>query len=131
VLIGWYRFSDLDGLPVVHGAAALLVPIGFTLVAAVFFFVQILTDQLRRAHPSQAPAPAGSGLADVVRSLVVAPTDYGLLCLVFVTLGWTDVFAVLYGLLLLGTTLFVLAALPKWYREVARFRPAPKPEAAA
>jgi hypothetical protein len=131
VLIGWYRFADLDGLPVVSGDAALLVPLGFTLVAAVFFFVQILTDQLRRAHPAQAPAPAGSGAADVVRSLIVAPTDYGLLCLVFVTLGWADVFAVLYGLLFLGTTLFVLAALPKWYREVSRFRPVPKPGAAA
>ena len=94
-------------------------------------FTQILTDQLRRAHPTQAPTPAGSGAADVVRSLIVAPTDYGLLCLVFVTLGWADVFAVLYGLLFLGTTLFVLAALPKWYREVSRFRPAPKPGAAA
>jgi sugar phosphate permease len=118
VLLGWYQFYRVD-------EHTLLIPIGFTLVAAVFFFVQILTDQLRRAHPSQAPAPAGSGLADVVRSLIVAPTDYGLLCLVFVTFGWATTFAALYGLMFAGTTLFVLAALPKWYREAARFRKEP------
>lgn len=127
VLIGAYRFWDTGDLPLPGGDAVLLVPLGFTLVAAVFFFAQILTDQLRRAHPHQAPAPAGSGRADVLRSLVVAPTDYGLLCLVFVTLGWPSLFLVLYGLLFAGTTLFVLAALLKWYREVAGFRP-PAPE---
>jgi hypothetical protein len=44
---------------------------------------------------------------------------------VFVTFGWATVFAGLYGLMFLGTTLFVLAALPKWYREAARFRKEP------
>ena len=125
VLIGWYRFGDPDALPGVHGDARLLVPIGFTLVAAVFFFTQILMDQLRRAHPTQAPPPAGSAASDVIRSLIVAPTDYGLLCLVFVTLGWQQVFASLYALMFAGTTLFVLAALPKWYREASRFRKDP------
>lgn len=116
VLIGWYRFYDT-------GDRQLLIPIGFTLVGAVFFFVQILTDQLRRAHPRQAPAAADSSRAAVLRSLVVLPTDYGLLCAIFVALAWPAVFTVLYGLLFAGTTLFVLAALPKWYREVAGFRP--------
>jgi hypothetical protein len=129
VLIGWYRFGEhgADGevLPGFAGDRILLIPIGFTLVAAVFFFAQILTDQLRRAHPSQAPAPAGSAASDVIRSLIVAPTDYGLLCLVFVTFGWASVFAGLYGLMFAGTTLFVLAALPKWYREAARFTKEP------
>jgi hypothetical protein len=58
----------------------------------------------------------------VLRSLVVAPTDYGLLCLVFGTFAWQAGFVVLYSLMLAGTTLFMVAALPKWYREVARFR---------
>jgi phosphatidylglycerophosphate synthase len=114
VLICWYRFYSDRG-------AALLVPVGFTLVGAVFFFAQILTDQLRRAHPQQAPAAADSSLAAVVRSLIVLPTDYGLLCLIFVTLGWPVVFRVAYGLLFAGTSLFVLAALPTWYREAATF----------
>jgi phosphatidylglycerophosphate synthase len=114
VLLCWYRFYGDRG-------ASLLVPIGFTLVGAVFFFAQILTDQLRRAHPSKAPAAADSSRAAVLRSLVVLPTDYGLLCGIFLLLGWAPVFRVAYGLLFVGTTLFVLAALPKWYREAVTF----------
>jgi phosphatidylglycerophosphate synthase len=116
VLIGWYRFWDVK-------PRVLLIPLGFTLVAAVFFFVQILTDQLRRAHPSQAPAPADGSRTAVLRSLLVAPTDYGLLCVSFAVFAWRPGFAVVYGLMLLGTTLFMLAALPKWYLEMAAYRP--------
>jgi phosphatidylglycerophosphate synthase len=115
VLVCWYRWYGDRG-------ATLLVPVGFTLVGAVFFFAQILTDQLRRAHPQQTPPAAGSGLVAVVRSLIVLPTDYGLLCLVFLTLGRPVVFRTGYALLFAGTTLFVLAALPRWYREATGFR---------
>jgi phosphatidylglycerophosphate synthase len=118
VLIGWYRSYDVD-------EKALLIPIAFTLVAAVFFFVQILTDQLRRAHPSQAPAPADPGWRGTARSLVVWPTDYGVLCLSFLLFAWPAGFIALYSLMLAGTVLFMLAALPTWYRQVAAFRPAP------
>jgi phosphatidylglycerophosphate synthase len=118
VLIGWHQYYGVD-------EHTLLIPIGFTLVAAVFFFVQILTDQLRRAHPSQAPAPADASWKAVFRSLIVAPTDYGLLCLIFVIYAWHDGFIVVYSLMLAGTALFMVAALPKWYREAAAFRPVP------
>jgi phosphatidylglycerophosphate synthase len=120
VLIGWYRYYDVS-------ERTLLIPIGFTLVAAVFFFVQILTDQLRRAHPSQAPAPADASWTAVLRSLIVAPTDYGLLCMIFVLFAWQDGFIVIYSLMLIGTALFMVAALPKWYREAAAFRPVKEP----
>jgi phosphatidylglycerophosphate synthase len=116
VLIGWYQHYQVE-------VRTLLIPIGFTLVAAVFFFVQILTDQLRRAHPSQAPAPADSSWKAVLRSLIVAPTDYGLLCMIFLVYAWHLGFIVLYSLMLAGTALFMVAALPKWYREAAAFRP--------
>jgi phosphatidylglycerophosphate synthase len=114
VLIGWYRSDD-------HSERSLLVPVAFTLVAAVFFFVQILTDQLRRAHPAQAPSPADPGLRGTLRSLAVWPTDYGVLCLIFLLWAWTDGFLVVYTVMLLGTAAFMLLALPKWYREAASF----------
>jgi phosphatidylglycerophosphate synthase len=119
VLIGWYRAYDVD-------VKVLLIPIAFTLVAAVFFFVQILTDQLRRAHPSQAPAPAEPGLKGTLRSLAVWPTDYGVLCLIFLLYAWQTGFIVIYTVMLVGTVGFMLLALPKWYREAAAIRPVPK-----
>lgn len=118
VLIGWYRYYGVD-------AHTLLIPIAFTLVASVFFFVVILMDQLRRAHPSQAPAPSNGDWKAVLRSLIVAPTDYGLLCMIFVIYAWHNGFIVIYSLMLAGTALFMMAALPKWYREATTFRPVP------
>ncbi len=114
VLLAVYRFFDLP-------PAAWLVPIGFTLTGAVFFFAQILTDQLRRAHPSQAPPPADSSRSAVLRSLIVLPTDYGLLCATFIVVTWQTAFMIAYGALFAGTTLFVMAALPTWYREISGF----------
>jgi phosphatidylglycerophosphate synthase len=116
VLVSWYRFTDLP-------PAALLVPVGFTLVATVFFFVQILTDQIRRAHPEHRRPPADGSAASVVRSLLVAPTDYGLLCAVFLLSAWTTAFLLAYGALLAGTTLFLVLALPKWFRELRGLTP--------
>jgi phosphatidylglycerophosphate synthase len=114
VLIAWFRHFGLpDG--------ALLVPIGFTLVSAVLFFVQILTDQLRRAHPVDAPGRADSSPRAVLRSVVVVPTDYGLLCLSFGLLGYQPGFVVVYSLMFAASSAFLLAALPKWFREVGRY----------
>lgn len=114
VLIAWYRHFELpDG--------ALLVPLGFTLVSAVLFFAQILTDQLRRAHPQDAPDRADSSLRAVLRSVAVAPTDYGLLCLSFGLLGYQPGFVVVYSFMFAASLAFLLAALPKWFREVGRY----------
>jgi phosphatidylglycerophosphate synthase len=118
VLIAWSRQA-------VAPRPMLLVPIGFTLVAAVLFFAQILTDQLRRAHPAQAPAPAAGGAGGgpgVLRSLLVLPTDYGVLCLAFLVFGWRPGFAAVYTALFVGSAAFTLAALPKWFVEAGRFR---------
>jgi hypothetical protein len=55
--------------------------------------------------------------------LLIAPTDYGVLCLVFVTFAWPSLFAVLYGALLAANLLFLAAAITKWYREMALLVP--------
>ncbi len=62
----------------------------------------------------------------VVKSLLIAPTDYGVLCLVFLTFGWPTLFTTLYGLLLAANLLFLLAAIAKWYKEMAALQPAPR-----
>lgn len=112
VLISGYRFF---GLP----AGYLLVPIGFTVVAAVMFFGMTLNDQLRRVRMARtATTPAEQAKPSVLRSLAVVPTDYGLLCLTFLLLGFPTLFAVVYGLLFLANSLFLIAALGKWFNDM-------------
>jgi len=111
VLVSWFRFLELPS------ELLLLVPLGFSVVAAVLFFAMILNDFLR-ARGSAAPKarPAGGG----IRSLLALPTDYGVLCLTFLLFGVPAAFVPLYGLLFLANTAFALLALPKWFREMGR-----------
>ena len=121
VLVSFFRF-----FPIAR-PESLFLPGAFEIAAVVFFFGTILTDQLRRAQGvAGQPAAAADHHAPLWRSLVVLPTDYGLLCLVFATMAWPHLFMALYGLLFLGTLLFLVAVLVKWYREISSFgRPAP------
>lgn len=109
VLVSAYRFFDMP-------AGYLLIPIGFQIVAAVMFFAMILNDQLRRGLGVERQI---SGKPSAVRSLLVIPTDYGLLCIIFLLLGFHTVFAVVYGLLFLANLAFLIAALRKWYVDMA------------
>lgn len=108
VLISFYR-SGFAG-------RQLVIPLAWAFVASVAFFVFILTDQIRRAHgttrPVDAPAP-------LWRSLLVAPTDYGVLLLTFVLLGAHTVFLWAYGLLLVGNIAYLGLGLVKWFRELS------------
>lgn len=117
VLISLYRFDAFSN------ELVLLVPLAYLCVSAVMFFGLILIDQLRRRHGASTANVRGDS---VLKSLVIAPTDYGILCLVFLTFGWPTVFTALYGLMLLANLLFLLAAVAKWYREMAALAPAPK-----
>lgn len=98
------------------GDGWVLVPLGFTVVAAVFFFGMILNDQLRRQRGlgARPGAPATSPL----RSLAAVPTDYGVLCLAFLLLGAPRAFLVSYTVLFAGTTAYLLAALVAWFRQM-------------
>jgi hypothetical protein len=51
---------------------------------------------------------------------VVAPTDYGVLCLVFALLGAPGVFLAAYGLLLLATAGYLALASITWFAEMGR-----------
>ncbi|MEU4601828.1 CDP-alcohol phosphatidyltransferase family protein [Kribbella sp. NPDC023972] len=115
VLISFYRFDAFSN------ELVLLVPLGYVCMSSVLFFGLILIDQLRRRHGG-VPKPNERG-DSVVKSLLIAPTDYGVLCLVFLTFAWPSVFAVLYGALLAANLLFLGAAIAKWYREMALLAP--------
>lgn len=121
VLISAYRFFDLPAV------GWLLVPIGYSVISNVMFFGMILNDQLRRQHAPGTPAVWRSG-GSTVRSLLVIPTDYGLLCLVFVLLGASTVFFWVYGLLFLGNAGFMLLAAFKWFRDMRLLDVPAKPD---
>lgn len=114
VLIGLYRFTDF------RGTAWLLVPIGFAMVAAVLFFGMTLNDQLRRNRSASTGAVVDRGQSSTLRSLLVIPADYGLLCLVFLALGSTTLFFVIYTAVAVCTALYLAAASVKWFREMSR-----------
>ena len=93
------------------------MPLGFTLVAAVRFFGMILNDQLLRAARVADPdGPGARASVQRLRSLLVLPTDYGLLCLVFVLLGAPALFLGAYTLLLAGSAGYLALASVKWFR---------------
>lgn len=112
VALSVFRFDDVD-------ARWTLVPMAFAVVGAVSFFGMILNDQLRRQHgaPSASGPPTGAR-PSVLRSLLVVPTDYGVLCLVFVLLGAPVVFLVGYTLLFAGSAGYLALAVLKWYRDM-------------
>ena len=96
--------------------AWLLVPIGFTAVAAVSFFAMILNDLLKAKH---APlAPLSTAPRTFLRSLLGVPTDYGVLCLAFVLLGAPILFFGLYAILFVANGLYLALALGKWFRDM-------------
>jgi hypothetical protein len=121
VLVAWYRHFDLDPW-------MLVVPLVFGAQASTYFFGKILSDLFRPARPA-APA-AGDGPPPVLASLLVLPLDYGLLCIVVATLGFHQIFVGLYSVLAVCGVLLLAAALPKWYRDLARAERAERVERA-
>ena len=114
VLISVFRFDHLSS------NAYLLVPLGFSIVQSVLFFGMILNDQLRRVTQATTGRPTpGPQRTSTLRSLLVAPTDYGLVCGVFLLLGWQTGFLVAYAALFVAHVAFLALASVKWYRDIA------------
>ncbi|PPB45411.1 CDP-alcohol phosphatidyltransferase family protein [Arthrobacter agilis] len=111
ILICWWRYLDVD-------TAWLIVPLVFQVLGTVHFFSSLLMDQLRRAHRSATGSVPGKTSSSLLYSLAVLPTDFGLLCVLFVLLLVPPVFIGAYSLLMLANLAFLVLALPKWYREV-------------
>lgn len=108
-----YRWYDLDPF-------WLLLPLGFGAFYVVHFFGMLLTDLVTRVHyarlGTQQPA---KGEGSTLVSLLKLPTDYGLLCWVYVLIPASAVFLVAYGVLAASTALYTLMVLPKWASRIA------------
>jgi phosphatidylglycerophosphate synthase len=114
LLVGLYRAEPFER------GAWLLLPLGFSVVAVVLFFGTLLNESLRAQHGVRTRADRSSQPAGVLRSLVVVPTDYGLLCWVFVLLGAPVVFLSVYAVLLVAVAAYLALACVKWFREMER-----------
>ena len=114
VLICWYRFYDLssDGV--------LLIPIVFGIQSTVFYFAIMLAEQLRRSAIglSASSAPVQHESTPVLRSLIVAPNDYGLLCWSFALVRFERPFTWIYGTLMAINVVFLFGGLGKWHRDM-------------
>ena len=114
IAISLFRFS-LDDLA---GPAVLLVPLAFGAVQNIHFFSYILTYQLR--YHGGTPLASGEGRPGLTKAVLSAPTAYGLMCFVLMLRSAPVVFMWVYGLMLVGYTLYVALALPRWYLELRR-----------
>lgn len=116
VLLSFYRAESTS-------ETWLLVPIAATVVSAVHFFAMILTEQLRRQRGTASRA-SDDRRASLIRSLLVVPTDYGLLCLSFLLLGVPAAFATAFTAITAATAAYTLLAAVKWFREIGSPLPA-------
>lgn len=97
----------------------LLIPLGYAVVNAVAFFAMILNDQLKRVHAmSSADTSTPVRNRSALRSLMLVPTDYGFLCIVFLLLGVPAAFMVVYGLFFAANLVFLVLALVKWFGDM-------------
>ncbi|MFG2432160.1 CDP-alcohol phosphatidyltransferase family protein [Streptomyces sp. NPDC048590] len=114
VLISFHRFG---GVP---GEGWLLLPLGFLFVAVLTFCAGLLREQLGRA--AGGAAPAGGAPASSARAVALLPADYGVFCLVFLLLGAPGAFRAGYAVLAAVHSVFLVAFLAKWFRELRALR---------
>ncbi|WP_417216886.1 CDP-alcohol phosphatidyltransferase family protein [Arthrobacter sp.] len=112
VLIGWFRYFPLGN------ELWLLIPIGFAIVGAVTFFAMILNDLLKDSRGVAKAIEQGG--SSPLRSVLLLPTDYGILCLSFALWGSPVVFTGVYSLLFLACAMFLVLAASKWFRDMKK-----------
>lgn len=113
VLIGLHRSGVVE-------EGLLLVPLGFSVVATVLFFATLLNEAMRAQHGVVTRSQPTGYRPSVVRSLIVLPTDYGLLCCVFILFGAPTLFLSVYALLFFAVAAFLALASVTWFREMKR-----------
>lgn len=114
LLVGLYRFEPVDRGP------WLLLPLGFSVVSVVLFFATLLNEAMRAQHGVVTRAARTGGSPSVLRSLLVAPTDYGVLCLTYALMGAPLAFLSVYGALFVATAAYLALASVTWFSEMSR-----------
>ncbi|HLS32138.1 MAG TPA: CDP-alcohol phosphatidyltransferase family protein [Brevibacterium sp.] len=94
----------------------LVIPLVFAVCAMTTFTGMLLNDLLKGKHSVASTHERGGGT--LRRSLLLLPTDFGLVCLVFVLWGRPAIFIAAYGLLAAVAAAFLALAAVKWYREM-------------
>lgn len=112
VVIGLFRFAPQ--IPDVF----LLIPLGFSAVATTTFFGMLLNDLLKGARGVPSTHARGGGTFG--RSMMLVPTDFGLICVAFVLWGAPVMFLTLYTALFAFNAAFLALAAVKWFREMRR-----------
>lgn len=93
----------------------LLVPLGYQFVAVVQFSGILLTQFLEARSRATAPRQASN-----LRSFLLLPADYGVLCLAFLTSGVHAVFFPLYTFLGVLTAVITAAMIVAWARRLSK-----------
>lgn len=121
IVIMWFRYFHFA-----H-ASMLLIPLAFSGISATFYFAIVLSDVLRRVARATAGGTAvttasvnPNEAAPVLRSLVVLPNDYGVLCLAVVLTPLHAAFVMVYVVLLAANGLFLVAGSVRWFREMGQ-----------
>lgn len=96
----------------------LVIPLVFSVTASTSFAGMLLNDLIKGQQGVASTHARGGGTLG--RSLLLLPTDFGLVCLVFVFWGWTPLFLAFYGALAAVGLVFLLLAAVKWFREMGR-----------
>ncbi|HEX2577165.1 MAG TPA: CDP-alcohol phosphatidyltransferase family protein [Aquihabitans sp.] len=115
VAVGLHRFAGFES------EAWALVPLAFGVVNVTFFFGMLLRDQLG-GRPPRPDRPTSRGPGSPLRSFLLLPMDYGVLCATFVLLGAPRAFLVAYGALLLAMVGFTAQSFVKAYRSLVGTR---------
>lgn len=101
----------------------LLVPLAFAVTSSTTFAGMLLNDLIKGKNAAPSTHVRGGGT--LARSLLLLPTDFGLVCLVFAVWGATTLFLPLYSLLAAVSLIFLALAANKWFREMGALSSAP------
>lgn len=95
----------------------------FAVAAAAVFFAGMLFDQLlpgNKSKNSEEGLDRGSRRRMLVRSTVMLPVDYGVLCLAYALVPWAGLFFIIYVILAAAKVTTTSMLLGKWFGALRR-----------